>query len=229
MAAKHELELKSLLLSTGMVQPLRSVSRGGNMSVLCRLVPGQEAAWLRTIEFLLKAAADLGIPLHLCKQFVLKDGHMVAGWHVGIEERGTAHLTAALTTLAPVFAAVLPELGPPSRVEPAPVQAAAVPAPPSPDADLEDEEQPMSADLLERRKAYQAKTIAPPRPPAPVSYETPRADPATAGKRVVQRGMTVDSSGKSMSVIIEEMPLPHVFHGDMNKPNEKGRGAKTLG
>jgi hypothetical protein len=233
MASKSELELQGMLLSTGLVQPIRVETEVGRLSALCRMVPGREPEWLKAVEQLLQAATAQGIVLHICKQFVLKSDQMVAGWYVAIEEKSVRRQKAAIDVLGPVLASLTPELGSEPTVR-VPVAQIARPVPqetpleePLPEEE-EEEAVPDTADLRERRRAYQAKTTAPPRAPAPAA-DLPTMDPAAAGKRIVQRGMAVDSKGKSRQVIIEEMPLPGVFSDDMNKPNEKGRGANRVG
>ena len=87
MSTKAELELKSALLSTGLVQPVESKGRGGYVEVLCRQVPGQEKAWLGIIHELLKAAeaSEFKAEFHICRRYLLKDKALVYGWHVAIK------------------------------------------------------------------------------------------------------------------------------------------------
>lgn len=232
MASKSELDLQGMLLSTGMVQPVKISSWGGRLSALCRLMPRQETEWLQLLEQLLQVAEGREIPIHVCKQFVLKDGKMVAGWHLAIEGKSASRLKTALEVLGVVFAAHVPGLEAPSRVPelPAPVATKVTESIPSEEYDEEAELVPETADIVARRKAYLAKTNAAPRtpPPAP-AIDLPILDPASAAKRVVARSMTTDSKGRSRQVVIEEMPLPGVYTDDMNKPNEKNRGATKLG
>jgi len=245
MAAKSELEFQGMLLSTGLVQPIRVVSETGRLSALCRLVPGREVEWLKVVEQLLQAATVHSLTLHVCKQFVLKNGQMVAGWYVAIEDKSVRRQKTALEVLGPVLAAVIPELGSEptvrfpagSTVLQGPIEVTTgvkvmgQPIPPDEEEDLEEAEQvPQTADIIARRLAYQAKTSAAPRTPAPApNIELPVLDQTAAAKRTVQRGMTVDSKGRPRQVVIEEMPLPGIFTDDMNKPSEKGRGANKLG
>lgn len=228
MSAKDELELRGMLLSTGLVQPVRGDTKGGRVSVLCRLAPGQEPAWLKAIESLLKASDGADFSVHCCKQFVLKDGVMVAGWSVAIEAKGHSFLKSALDSLRATFEQLRPEL-----VSEAAVTPRTVVTEPVPDEDLEEEEeletQQMTQDLVERRKAYMAKTTATPRPRSTPTGPVEVMDPEKYKVRVVQRTTAVDSKGRVRPVIIEEMPIPGVYAEDMNKPNEKDRGAKTLG
>lgn len=221
MAAKDELELRGMLLATGLVQPVRGDSRGGKVSVLCRMVPGQESTWLKAVEALLQKAEGAVFSVHLCKQFVLKNGSMVAGWHVSIDAKGAQHLPGAIDALRPVLTQFQPDLVLEDRVEIV-LPPTKVAAPPPEDDEEAKEFQPQTPDLVERRKAYKQKTTAHPRPPAPapaaLDFEKEFLD--AYKPRIVASGSSPEGT-----YMVEEMRLPGVRGSDMNVPNEKGRGA----
>lgn len=199
-----ELTMKSSLLGTGLVQPVSSSSSRGRLEVLCRQVPGQEAAWLRVVGQLLEAQED---GLHVCRRYVRRDGRMVFGWHLGLETRSVRALGAAVAALTAVLEGARPTL-----TGAAPAQDAgegesqrdspSVAAPPS---------RPLPAGVHPKREAY-------PRPPGPSARVPPPQESATI--KVISH--EVDEDGNV--VTIEEMPLPHVY-GEMNRPTAGGRGA----
>lgn len=219
MAAKSELEMREILLTTGQVQPIKVESKGGHVSAVCRQLPGQEKAWLKSVDAMLHLGIEHNIPFHICRQYFLKDGKMVYGWHVSIEAKSAKDLDAHLglfRDLASSFEMDLTPVGPPPPTSP----------PAEPDSDPDPV---LAKDAASRQAAYQARTSAAPRPAAPVDRALPEA-PAdyNPNPRVVYRGSAKDSKNRIVPVIIEEFSLPHVFTNDMNKPNEKGRGAKTI-
>jgi hypothetical protein len=118
MSTKAELELKSALLSTGLVQPVESNGHGGSVSVVCRQVPGQDKPWLQLVAEML--AATEGIPegsdLHICRRYFVRDGKLVFGWHISFAmgkakaaEAVVEELKKVLSKARPVLTAVEPE------------------------------------------------------------------------------------------------------------------------
>lgn len=205
MSKQLELDLRSGLLGTGLVQPVQYGSGKGTARTtiwaLCRLVRGQERAWLELAQELLAYCEGTGVDLHLCRRFLLKDGQMVSGWHL--------ELMAPAKTLKKAFPGFLatlqsaaPELGadaPPTYVDP-PRQPAARPQEPP-------------------RPGQRMGTPIPPGPPA-------RVDPAPPGFMPTLKVIKdeVDDNGKR--TIVEEMPLPHVYR-EMNRPAHRdGKGAR---
>ena len=240
MATEAELDLREILLVTGLVQPVKVHQKDGSLSALCREVPGQAEAWLKVVETILRESAGTDVVFHLCRQYLWKDGRMVFGWHVGLEAPDGSSLTLPITWLRELLKDVQPELSaePPPAAAPAPRAAAPAPqAAPEPQEEeeelLEDEEEPQgppSAELAARRAAFRKHTTATPRMADHVPAGTP--PPPAAPKptlRVIEKGMAKDQKNRMVPVVVEEFPLPHVFTDDMNKPNEKGRGASTLG
>ena len=260
MAAKAELELRELLLMTGCVQPVKVDSKGNRVFALCREVHGQAKAWLANVEKLLHIAEDNDIPLHLCRQYVLKNGQMVFGWHVAIDAKSAEDLKRCLGIIRLAMDTLGPDLGPAEELVIAAPDGASKAVPPpaapklkaaAPEAqesaqeaagepadDEEDLEAPLpeevrpkltpaqQKELAERRQRYLQRTSAPPRAPDPaVDPPEPAVDYTP---QVVFRGRAKDAKNRMVPVVIEEMQLPHVFVPDMNVPNEKGRGAKTL-
>lgn len=110
MSTKAELSLKSALLSTGLVQPVESTGKGGQVSVLCRQVPGQDKPWLQVARELLITAGEASCELHLCRRYLVKDGQMVFGWHISFSTKGTKAAEELVAKLEPVLAKARPSL-----------------------------------------------------------------------------------------------------------------------
>lgn len=202
---KLEFELKSALLSTGLLQPISSEATSKSVSVMCRGVPGQDRAWLRTMESLLVLN---GIPfLHVCKRFVAKDGKMVFGWHISVDVKSAKTLKSSVGWLCNFLSTVKPELVTTEQETAVEVRQPAGPSP--------------SNEYLKM-----AKGMPPPRAPGPpgLSHQPPPPEEFKFTKKVVSK--KTDEKGRV--TITEEMPLPHVYQ-ELNKPNEKGGGAKYLG
>lgn len=237
MAAKAELDLREILLTTGLVQPVKVEGRAGRLTALCREVPGQTQAWLKVVETVLRESAGTEMSFHLCRQYVWKDGRMVFGWHVGLEAKNGSDLNLHLTWLREQLRNVEPELTaepPPAAPAAAPVVPQASQAPQGDEELLDDEEEPQgppSAELVARRAEFRKHTNATPRMPDPVpaGVQVPPEAKVKPTLRVIERGTAKDQKNRIVPVTVEEFPLPGVYTSDMNKPNEKGRGASTLG
>lgn len=233
MAKKAELAVREILLSTGLVIPVKMESQCGHLSALCREVPNQASKWMEAVQSLLSHASESPtFKFHLCRQYVWKDGRMVFGWHVGINADSVKELDLHIELMQQVWKNVSPDL-----VAPEIAPATSVVAQPvhHVEEDVEEEEELKKLDevqakgLSERRGLYQKKTNAPPRPPSSAGT-VPQPPPGFEPElRVVFRGKMKDRSNRMVPVVVEEFPLPHTFVEDMNVPNEKGRGAKTLG
>lgn len=227
MAVKAEMELREILLTIGLVQPIRVESKvGGHVSAVCRLMNGQDKAWLRAIDHLLRVGADNDVQFHLGTRFVLKDGVMVKGWDVGVEAKSSTDLKRCLD----IFKAAAQTI-----VEMEPVQTPPAPAPQAAVVPAQEEEEPQQpslpvspAEQAKRAAEYAKRTNAAPRsssggaeaPPPPVADTRPK---------VIYRSTAKDRRNRVVPVVIEEVLLPHYYPDDMNKPNEKGRGATTTG
>jgi hypothetical protein len=205
---KAKLEFQSALIGTGLVQPVDFTATKKTVSVICRQVPGQERPWLKIVEGLLHAMG--GIPVgefHVCRRYVLKEGRMVFGWHLGIEVPDAHALVAAIGAAVAVLAQAKPSLAPPA---PEPYEEAPEPAAPRPGRALAPGQHPVR--------------VPQPRQPGPPAQLGERPPGRVEGIRVVSR--TVDEDTGKV-IIEEEMPLPHVYR-DLNKPAHKdGRGART--
>lgn len=229
MAAKAELELREVLLTMGLVQPVRVESKGSSVSAVCRVVGNQEKAWLRAVEHLLRVGQDQDVNFHLGTRFVLKDGVMVKGWDVAVEAKSGSDLRRSLEIFKTAAQTVV-EMPP---------MAAAIPAPPAPapsaktEEDVDDAllEPPVDQEAIKRRaEAYAKHTRAGPRAPGFVGPNEPQQEILDMVPRVVSKGKARDQKNRLVPIIVEEVPLPYM-HGvdDMNAPNEKDRGAKTIG
>ncbi len=73
-----------MFTNTGMVTLFKKFAKKGSASYLFRQVPGQETNWLKFIEKLLHVAEDNSLDIHICRKYLLKDGKMVFGWHIGL-------------------------------------------------------------------------------------------------------------------------------------------------
>lgn len=167
-------------------------------------MPGQERAWLETLARLLLAAETHKLKVHLCRRYILKDGQMVFGWHVQIDSPNAKSVKSQIEPLLEVLKAARPSL----VQEPVAAQ--------SPEPAV----QPMPRGRPQRPPG----TTAHPRSP----NEPARVQRAPEG---FQPSLTtvrddVDEDGKRH--IEQEFPLPHVFR-EMNRPNDKDRGARKTG
>jgi hypothetical protein len=128
MATKAELELKTALLGTGMVQPIQSKSRGGHIEVLCRQIPGQDKTWLAAVAGLLACESE-ELQVHVCRRYVLKAGKMVFGWHVQLDAKTAKALHVGVDAVVVELANHQPELTAPPEVATR-IPAVASPEPP---------------------------------------------------------------------------------------------------
>lgn len=199
-----EYELRSAILSTGLLQPVSSKKTAKSISILCRGVPGQDKIWLREMEELLGKFPDDS--LHVCKKFVSKDGKMVFGWHIGVDSTSPKSLKKSVQWLCEYLATFKPSL------VSEPVTAVAPHAPEPPRA------QPEVPNIL--------KGMPPPRAPGPPGMES-QPPPPTLYK-FEKKTLSKKTDGKGKVTLTEEVPLPHVYR-ELNRPTEKDRGAKYLG
>jgi hypothetical protein len=113
MSTKAEFELKSALISTGLVLPVGSSSKGGYVEILSKQVPGQEKAWLQVVRDLLSAAKELSVDLHICRRYLMPDNQMVYGWHFSLSAKGAKAAEALVAQLNDkVFSKAKPALTP---------------------------------------------------------------------------------------------------------------------
>lgn len=224
-----DLELRSALLGTGLVQPVDSkvhpagAKATSSIQILSRQVPGQEAAWLEVVDQLLALEETLPVSLHVCRRYLRKNGKMVYGWHLGLS--GTmSELEALSAAIVPVLAAARPSLDAPA----APARSRA--ARPPPEAPQEAPEAPP-----EPRQAARSRPLAPGQRPPP--REAPPREPGAPAAgveapegfiptlRVTKR--EIGDDGKER--IEETMPLPHVYR-EMSRPRPGSkRGAYKQG
>lgn len=207
MSSKVSMQLQSALIATGLVQPVSEKHKGGDIEVLCRQIPGQEKSWLSVVDKLLALGDDLEQDFHICRRYVRREGQMVFGWHIAFSCKNVKTLQSIVNAAVKVLDQARPSLVP--AVE----QAYREEAPAAPTASR-------AALSPGRHPPPRAASPRPPGEPGTV-VGTP---PATMTLRVVQNSR--DEKGKQ--TIVEEMPLPHVY-AEMNRPNEKGRGAKLTG
>lgn len=205
---KIGLQLRGALLETGLIQPVDHCDSLKHFWTLCRLVPGQEANWLQVVDRVLTAFELHGteVELFLARRYLLREGSMVFGWHIGLIAKSGAMLETSVGLLVNVLQTARPVL---EQVE------AALPPPPM--------SRPSPPPASQRR------VLAPGQhpPPRPASPRAPTGGNAqleppgyVASIRIVKQ--EIDNDGKQ--TIVEEMPLPHVHH-ELNVPNAKGKGA----
>jgi hypothetical protein len=231
MAMKAELELREILLTTGLVQPLSTTGAKNRVSAICRQVPGQERPWLEVVTNLLKDSVDdPEIRLHVCRQYIWKDERMVFGWHVSFDGKGVKDLDRQLDWLRGAVKGVEPVFGgpPAPRIVPEPKDVPPPIAPTIVPLNLLEAED-VNRDEEVRRARVASHTTASPRAP-----DRHIPDPVSPGEfkpsiRIVKTGVARDSKNRTIQTVETEFPLPHVYVQDMNAPNEKGKGASTLG
>lgn len=209
------LDLKSALLSTGLVLPVDSHAYRGHLDVMCRQIPGQEKPWLEVITQLLEVSEAKGLNYHVCRRYIRKDGKLVFGWHIQIEA-DKAGMKEAVESACKVMALAKPSLvapPPPRDIQmPQPYRRAAAPG-----------QHPQKLAAVPRSPGSQA--FVPEAPPGYEFKETTLVDELDAdGKRHVET----------------LVPLPHVY-GDLNTPSKPvynealgryvggGRGARLSG
>jgi hypothetical protein len=226
MSAKElEFNFKSALMNTSLVQPVESKGSGKHIEVLCRQVPGQEASWLQLLPKILKLAEEHPVELHLCRKYVLRNGKLVFGWHLSIEARANATLKTAVEAVIDVLSKAKPVLNhmlPPGKH----------PAQKSKDS-MSSGYQP-GPDFKPAKK----KAAPPGRPQYQtdnynqnVVYEAMGTESTAQNPRLVlaSRKVVTGERGKQQIEETVLMPLAHVYTNDMNKPNERGRGAQSVG
>jgi hypothetical protein len=214
MATKVEIEIRELLLMTGCLQPLKIEQKGGHLSVLCREIKGMASLWLKKVDLLLKLGEEGDVPFHLCRKYVLKNGQMVFGWHVGIDAKSVADLHRCLAVLR-------------AAMENADSQEAEEePAVEQPSAGQHQQTKQYSDEEKKQRNAnYKNHTQSAPRTP-----ENDQADPIPPanfefGLKLIESGQMMGKNGRMEPKETYEVPLPHVYIEDRNVPNKKGRGA----
>jgi hypothetical protein len=226
-----ELELKSALLGTGLVQPVESVIRGGGrraeIEVLSRQTPGSEAVWLRVVDRMLAVQETLPVSIHVCRRYVRKNGKLVFGWNIGVSG-SMAEIEASVRAILPLLLEVRPELEVP--IGATSVRTLLGQAP------VADESEEASGSAQEPAPRTHSQPLAPGQHPPP-REALPRPPGAAASGVTPPQGFTptirvvrneVDEKGQIR--IEEEMPLPHVYR-QMNRPLFEGstRGAFLSG
>lgn len=218
--AKLELELRTSLMETGLVQPVKGSSKSGHIEVICRQVPGQEQPWIMVMTNLLLASEEEGVDLHVCRRYVLKERKLVFGWHVELNAKNLPGLKTAVSLMCAELAEAKPVLD-----APAPVQKASPRNPPRYNSPYStDAQAAVKAGLVEKdaEAGFMGKVNAEPR--LDLSLASGDSDPDSPSLRVVSRNRT--SKGENYEM---EMPLPHI-RGEMNVPKHpNGRGAKKMG
>lgn len=203
-AATSSLQLRTALMATGLLMPVSSSDNPKNFWILCRIVPGQETAWLKVVEnILLSHEADVDWKdkpdIVLARRYVAKDGKMVFGWYLSIIAKSVKELEKAEHFLHRHLEEARPTLTSPEQV---PQKAPVVPG-----RTLAPGQHPPPRAPVARSASEALSTPEPPRNFSPAL-------------RVVKKSF--DEKGRLETV--EEMPLPHVYR-ELNTPNDKGKGA----
>ena len=219
MASKTELALREILLETGLLVPVQVSGKGSRVSALCRELPGAGKVWIKAISSILSDADDADLKFHLCRQYIMKDGALVFGWHVGIEAKTTKDVERHLNWLKDALSTI--EILP----SPTPIKNQEQIQP----VEQEEPETPPPADIQKRQADYHKHTEAAPRSS---EGDLPGGSQAPEGfKPVIRRfnaGTMTDRRGNLVQVIVDEFPIPHTYTNDMNKPNAKGRGVQGM-
>jgi hypothetical protein len=210
MSIKAELALKSALLSTSLVQPVDSKSKGRVLEILCRQMPGAEKYWLSLIRDMLEAAQTNAFDLHICRRYVLKDNELAFGWNIGLEASSSVKLQASVDALTKILSQAKPIL---TQV-PSEARFHNLVPPPRPKF------------VGAKPKAAKDRLLPSPRPPGEPGFT--EAPPPGFVPQITTIKESIDpESGKP--VIIREMPLPHIYR-DLNRPAHKdGKGARLIG
>lgn len=232
MAMKAELELREILLTTGLVQPISTTGAKNKVSALCRQLPGQEKPWLQVVSNVLKASfGDDELHFHVCRQYVWRDERMVFGWHIAIEGKGVKDLDRQLDWLRDAVRGVQPvfDAPPAPRAVPEPQD---VPPPPQA-AHVVTQDLLAAADDVYRDAEVRQARVASHTTASPRAPDRPAQDPSpppgfTPSIRVVKTGVARDSKNRTIQTVETEFPLPHTYVRDMNAPNEKGKGATGI-
>jgi len=187
--------LREALFASGLVQPLDSSGRAGSISILCREVPGQTKGWMSVVDELLASPAAEKIDLHVCRRYVRKNGNTAFGWFVGITAKNAKGLVEAVEALSPIIAK--------GRTRYAAAQVIAmVPQPAA--------ERPAASQKPGYREGFKIDELTDARPRAP-EYSGP--DPRAPKGMVFRPRVRMEGSAE-----ITEMPLPHVYTRDINRP-----------
>lgn len=217
--AKLELDLRSSLMETGLVQPVKAFSKNGHIEVLCRQVPGQEKMWLLVVANLLLAGEEEKVNIHICRRYVLKDRKMVFGWHIEINAKSLKVLTKDLAIVRAELEEARPTLDAPAERAQAP-QGKQYTSPYKTDAQASRE---MGLDEQDGESGYLGRRVnADPKLDLKQAMGVPSDSPSL---RVVKRSR----NSKGVEEFELEMPLPHMTR-DVNAPKKPGgKGATRLG
>jgi hypothetical protein len=210
MSLKAELNLKSAILSTSLLQPIDSKSKGRYLEVICRQIPGQEKPWLSILLKMLTKAADSDFSLHVCRRYVVKDRKLAFGWNLSIDAKSTKKLDEAVDILCKILAEAKPVLTLDEvRNEPTPQNNRHI-SPPK---------------FNQGRPGPKLGNKRLPLPRASGMASQVQEAPSGFQPEIKLVSEKVDDKGRSTQVF--EMPLPHTYH-ELNKPNAKGRGARMI-
>ena len=244
---QEELNLKSALISTGILIPLESSASEMEVTVLCRLTKGQESVWLQAVNELLETAEQAGFKAHICKIFLRRDGKLCSAWNIGIRGSSLEQTAQAVEIVSNVLGQWKPSL----------IAAEDEPRRPLPDRlPYEQDEEP-------RTQPVMAPNNRAPRPQQPRPrtdqeamqqiMEQPRRGTPHTPQGMQPLGVRSDPPQQDFTArhferqrddgkieIVDEIPLPHVG-GDYNRPSQPvwsekhgkyiggGKGAKGIG
>jgi len=96
---RTKLELETAILRTGLLQPVQSHIEGRSIWVLCRQLPGTEAAWIKVVQNLLEVSEVNNINILVCRRYLLKEGNLVFGWYIQISGKKVAEVVKAVELL----------------------------------------------------------------------------------------------------------------------------------
>lgn len=107
--------LRESLFATGMVQPLDGSGKGKSVSLLCRQIKGQEAAWIRVIDRILEVSESEGFHAHVCRRYVRREGKIAYGWFLEFSASSAKGLVQVVDRVSEILRSI-------PRADPVPSQ-----------------------------------------------------------------------------------------------------------
>lgn len=106
MAANALNTLREALFATGMVQPLDGSGKGKSVSLLCRQIKGQEAAWILAIDRILEVSESEGFDSHICRRYVRREGKIAFGWFLEFSASSAKGLVQVVDRISEILRSI---------------------------------------------------------------------------------------------------------------------------
>jgi hypothetical protein len=213
MNSKASLTLQSALLSTGLVQPVTIENGKGFVEMLCRQTPGQDKEWLKAVEDILRLQFPEGVTVKVGTRFVLKDDKLVKGAFIYAGTKRVKAFPEVIERIVETLEVHRANLN--AVVERRPVVAAVAPK-----VEVAPEDVVTGPVRLDPKEVAK-HTTASPRPPD--GSDPDPVIPAGSQSPTIKMIRNEITEG-GVRVTEHEMPLPNIYK-ELNKPNERGRGA----